>query len=68
MTRMNLIVTAVLTLTVTTLSGQYRTDAVPATGVKSDTSAVVITLDDALKIALSENVAVKVADLSLIHI
>ena len=59
---MNLIVTAVLTLTVTTLSGQYRTDAVPATGVKSDTSAVVITLDDALKIALSENVAVKVAD------
>lgn len=62
MTRMNLIVTAVLTLTVTTLSGQYRTDAVSATGVKSDTSAVVITLDDALKIALSENVAVKVAD------
>ena len=59
---MNLIVTAVLTLTVTTLSGQYRTDAVPATGVKSDTSVVVITLDDALKIALSENVAVKVAD------
>ena len=59
---MNLIVTAVLALSVTTMSGQYRTDAVPASEVKSDTSAVVITLEDALKIALSENVAVKVAD------
>ena len=59
---MNLIVTAVLTLTVTTLSGQYRTDTVPVADVKADTSAVVITLEDALKIALSENVAVKVAD------
>ena len=41
--------------------GQYRTDAVQPSAT-ADTSTVVITLDDALKIALSENVAVKVAD------
>ena len=46
---------------VTVASGQYRTDSVPVEA-QSDTSTVVITLDDALKIALSENVAVKVAD------
>lgn len=39
---------------------QYRTD-VPETS-QEDSSAVVITLEDALRIALSENVAVKVAD------
>ena len=46
---------------VTVASGQYRTDSVPVEA-QSDTSTIVITLDDALKIALSENVAVKVAD------
>ena len=61
MTKRYLILTAVLTLSVTTVSGQYRTDAVPAAG-EADTSAVVLTLEDALRIALSENVAVKVAD------
>ena len=45
MTRMNLIMTVVLTMSVTTLSGQYRTGEVPAADEK-DTSAVVITLDD----------------------
>lgn len=39
---------------------QYRTD-VPEPS-REDSSAVVITLEDALRIALSENVAVKVAD------
>lgn len=39
---------------------QYRTD-VPEPS-QEDSSAVVITLEDALRIALSENVAVKVAD------
>lgn len=39
---------------------QYRTD-VPEP-CREDSSAVVITLEDALRIALSENVAVKVAD------
>lgn len=39
---------------------QYRTD-VPELS-QEDSSAVVITLEDALRIALSENVAVKVAD------
>ena len=61
MTRRYLILTAVLTLSVTTLSGQYRTGAVPP-GENADTSKVVLTLEDALRIALSENVAVKVAD------
>ena len=52
MTKRILLTAVVLTVAVTTISGQYRTD----------TSAVVLTLDDALRIALSENVAVKVAD------
>ena len=39
---------------------QYRTDP-PEESVK-DTSTVVVSLEDALRIALSENVAVKVAD------
>ena len=39
---------------------QYRTD-IPEPS-QEDSSAVVITLEDALRIALSENVAVKVAD------
>jgi len=41
-------------------SAQYRTEAVAETSSPSDT--VVLTLDDALRIALSENVSVKVAD------
>ena len=41
--------------------GQYRTDTAQPSST-TDTSTVVITLDDALKIALSENVAVKVAE------
>ena len=61
MTKRYLILTAVLTLSVTAASGQYRTDSVPVAG-ETDTSAVVLTLEDALRIALSENVAVKVAD------
>lgn len=40
---------------------QYRNDTIPEEAPK-DTSAVVLTLNDALRIALSENVAVKVAD------
>ena len=56
-----LIMAAALMGIVTVASGQYRTDSVPVE-TQSDTSTVVITLDDALKIALSENVAVKVAD------
>jgi outer membrane protein len=40
---------------------QYRNDTIPAESAK-DTSLVTISLDDALKIALSENVSVKVAD------
>ncbi len=55
----------VLTVAMSVLSSsafaQYNTDA-PVSTTNADTSAVVITLDDALKIALSENVAVKVAD------
>ena len=55
----------VLTVAMSVLSSsafaQYNTDASVST-TNADTSAVVITLDDALKIALSENVAVKVAD------
>ena len=43
------------------LAAQYRTDVQPA-GPEKDSSAVVLTLDDALRIALSENVSVKVAD------
>ena len=42
------------------MSAQLRTDAVLEE--TKDTSTVVLTLDDALKIALSENVSVKVAD------
>ena len=56
-----LIMAATLMGIVTVASGQYKTGSVPVE-VKTDTSAVVITLEDALKIALSENVAVKVAD------
>jgi len=41
-------------------SAQYRTEAVAETSSPSDT--VVLTLDDALRIALGENVSVKVAD------
>ena len=55
----------VLTVAMSVLSSsafaQYNTDA-PVSTTNADTSSVVITLDDALKIALSENVAVKVAD------
>ena len=40
---------------------QYRNDTIPKESVK-DTSLVTLTLNDALQIALSENVAVKVAD------
>ena len=61
MTKRILSMAVVLTVSVTTLSGQYKTGAVPPAAT-ADTSAVVLTLDDALKIALSENVAVKVAD------
>ena len=42
------------------LPAQYK--SAPPAVPDNDTSAVVITLDDALRIALSENVAVKVAD------
>ena len=52
-----LLATALALLAGTASRAQYRTDQVP-----QDTSAVVITLDQALRIALSENVAVKVAD------
>ena len=40
---------------------QYRNDTIPKESPK-DTAKVVLTLNDALQIALSENVAVKVAD------
>ena len=60
MTGKRLIVAAVLMEIFTMASGQYKTGEVPRP--QKDTSKVVITLDDALKIALSENVAVKVAD------
>ena len=40
---------------------QYRNDTIPKESPK-DTSLVTLTLNDALQIALSENVAVKVAD------
>lgn len=40
---------------------QYRNDTIPKESPK-DTAKVVLTLDDALRVALSENVAVKVAD------
>ena len=43
------------------VEAQYRNDTIPAESAK-DTSLVTISLDDALKIALSENVSVKVAD------
>ena len=55
-----LIVSAMLMGVFTMASGQYKTGEAPHP--QADTSKVVITLDDALKIALSENVAVKVAD------
>ena len=42
------------------MSAQLRTDAVLEE--TKDTSTVVLNLDDALKIALSENVSVKVSD------
>lgn len=61
MIKKRLIMAAALMGIVTVASGQYRADSVPVEA-QSDTSTVVITLDDALKIALSENVAVKVAD------
>lgn len=51
---------AVLSLSPEFAFAQYRND-IPETPLK-DTSAVVITLDQALQIALSENVSVKVAD------
>ena len=60
MTGKRLIVAAVLMGVFTMASGQYKTGE--ALRPQADTSKVVITLDDALKIALSENVAVKVAD------
>ena len=60
MTAKRLIVSAVLMGIFTMASGQYKTGEAPRP--QADTSKVVITLDDALKIALSENVAVKVAD------
>ena len=60
MTGKRLIVAAVLMGIFTMASGQYKTGEAPRP--QADTSKVVITLDDALKIALSENVAVKVAD------
>ncbi|MBP3270305.1 MAG: TolC family protein, partial [Bacteroidales bacterium] len=60
MTTKRLIVSAVLMGVFTMASGQYKTGEAPHP--QTDTSKVVITLDDALKIALSENVAVKVAD------
>ena len=60
MTTKRLIVSAVLMGIFTMASGQYKTGEAPQP--QADTSKVVITLDDALKIALSENVAVKVAD------
>ncbi|MBQ6286664.1 MAG: TolC family protein [Bacteroidales bacterium] len=43
-------------------NGQYRSDLPSKPVAEADSSAVVITLEDALKIALSENVSVKVAD------
>ena len=60
MTAKRLIVSAVLMGIFSMASGQYKTGEAPRP--QADTSKVVITLDDALKIALSENVAVKVAD------
>ena len=60
MTAKRLIVSAMLMGVFTMASGQYKTGEAPHP--QADTSKVVITLDDALKIALSENVAVKVAD------
>ena len=42
-------------------AGQYKSGDVPSS-LQKDSSAVVISLEDALRIALSENVAVKVAD------
>ena len=60
MTTKRLIVSAALMGIFTMASGQYKTGEAPQP--QADTSKVVITLDDALKIALSENVAVKVAD------
>ena len=60
MTKKRLIVSALLMGIFTMASGQYRTGT--AAQSQADTSKVVITLEDALKIALSENVAVKVAD------
>lgn len=54
------ILTGCALLVGTTANAQYKSD-VTAEEAK-DTSTVVLTLDDALKIALSENVSVKVAD------
>ena len=54
MTTKRLIVSAVLMGIFTMASGQYKTGEAPQP--QADTSKVVITLDDALKIALSENV------------
>ena len=56
-----LILTAVALPMALSAQAQYRNDTIPKESPK-DTSKVVLTLDDALRIALSENVAVKVAD------
>ena len=51
-----------LCLVPATASAQYK-DGEPA--AQADTSTVVLTLEDALRIALSENVTVKVADMEI---
>ena len=56
-----LVLTAALSIASFPMSGQFKGGSVPSSS-EGDTSTVVISLDDALKIALSENVAVKVAD------
>ena len=59
MTIRNIMVIGMLLLAATA-NAQYKN--APSSVSERDTSQVVITLDDALRIALSENVAVKVAD------
>ena len=56
-----LVLTAAALPLALTAQAQYRNDTIPKESPK-DTSLVTLTLNDALQIALSENVAVKVAD------
>ena len=59
-----LVLTAAALPLALTAQAQYRNDTIPKESPK-DTSLVTLTLNDALQIALSENVAVKVANCSL---